>query len=102
MSSLDNGYVTADYLKKVAERIRAFKQLSYEHMAIARGDTVLDLGCGPGMDTVQLAALVGDQGRVIVKSYSKDGKELSLQYAARRLLTRVVCRCTLDIPRSLH
>jgi len=65
MSSLDNGYVTADYLKKVAERMRAFKQLSYEHMAIAPGDTVLDLGCGPGMDTVPLAALVGEKGRVI-------------------------------------
>lgn len=63
--ALDDGYVSADYLKQVAERMREFKQLSYRHMAIAAGDTLLDVGCGPGVDTLPLAALVGGQGRVI-------------------------------------
>ena len=63
--TLDNGYVTSEYLKKVAGRMRAFKQLSYAHMEIDQGDRVLDLGCGPGIDTLPLAALVGDSGKVI-------------------------------------
>jgi len=63
--TLDNGYVTSEYLKKVAERMRAFKQLSYAHMEVGQGDRVLDLGCGPGVDTLPLAVLVGDNGRVI-------------------------------------
>lgn len=63
--SLDNGYVTADYLKSMAGRMAAFKQLSYDHMALSPGDTVLDVGCGPGVDTIPLAALLGNAGMVI-------------------------------------
>lgn len=63
--SLDDGYVSPDYLKQVAERVRNCKALSYEHMAINPGDSVLDIGCGPGVDSASLAALVGESGRVI-------------------------------------
>jgi ubiquinone/menaquinone biosynthesis C-methylase UbiE len=63
--SLDDGYVTAEYLKEMAKQMRVFKQMSYEHMAIRKGDTLLDVGCGPGVDTVPMTALCGGQGRVI-------------------------------------
>lgn len=63
--SLDNGYVPIAYLKKAAEHARDLKRLSYEHMAITAGATVLDIGCGPGVDTVELAQRVGDGGKVI-------------------------------------
>lgn len=63
--SLDNGYVSSDYLKNAATRLRAFKDLTYCHMQISEGDTVVDVGCGPGVDTIPLAELVGSRGRVI-------------------------------------
>lgn len=63
--SLDNGYVTAEYLQKMAALMRSLKELSYEHMAITTGDTLLDVGCGPAVDTVPLAQCVGATGRVI-------------------------------------
>lgn len=63
--SLDNGYVTAEYLRKAAEAGRALKALSYRHMAISPGDILLDAGCGPGVDTMPLAAITGPKGKVI-------------------------------------
>ncbi|MDH5785502.1 MAG: methyltransferase domain-containing protein [Chromatiales bacterium] len=63
--SLDDGYVNADYLKKMAERARSLKELSYQHMAITPGMTLIDVGCGPGVDTPALAQLTGVNGRVI-------------------------------------
>lgn len=63
--SLDNGYVTAEYLRKTAEMGRSLKALSYDHMAISPGHTLLDVGCGPGVDTVPLAQITGPEGKVI-------------------------------------
>lgn len=42
-----------------------------------RGDTVVDLGCGPGFTTLELARAVGSQGRVI--AVDRDG-ERSIPY----------------------
>jgi ubiquinone/menaquinone biosynthesis C-methylase UbiE len=59
------GYVSADYLRRVAELGKQIKQRSYERMAISPGNHVLDVGCGPGIDTVALGQLVGPHGHVI-------------------------------------
>lgn len=58
-------YVTAEYLKEAARLTEQVKQTSYQFMQLNEGDSVLDVGCGPGMDTIPLAKIVGDTGRVI-------------------------------------
>lgn len=58
------GYVSADYLRKAAEATRRLKDRSYELMAIRPGDQLLDAGCGPGIDTIELARRVGETGHV--------------------------------------
>lgn len=60
-----SGFVSSDYLKLAAERAQAFKQRTYAFMKIQPGDQLLDAGCGPGLDTCQLALEVGPEGRVI-------------------------------------
>lgn len=77
--SLDDGFVTADYLRKAAERIRAVKEKSYAQMRIQPGHTLLDAGCGPGMDSVPLARQVGSGGRV----YALDNDAAMLTQAAQ-------------------
>lgn len=59
------GYVSADYLRKVAELGRRIKRRSYELMEIEQGHHLLDVGCGPGVDTVAMGRLVGAEGRVV-------------------------------------
>jgi ubiquinone/menaquinone biosynthesis C-methylase UbiE len=41
------------------------KSLSYERLALSPGDTVLEIGCGNGVDTKNLAKIVGSPGRVV-------------------------------------
>ena len=38
-------------------------------MDIHKGHTVLDVGCGPGFDTVSLAKIVGSSGKVVGVDY---------------------------------
>jgi ubiquinone/menaquinone biosynthesis C-methylase UbiE len=59
------GYVDARYLKTAAHVFAPIKQHSYEMMRIQFGQRILDVGCGPGIDTVHIAQIVGSKGRVI-------------------------------------
>jgi ubiquinone/menaquinone biosynthesis C-methylase UbiE len=58
---------SVDYLVGAANRpqIQSLKQRSYDLMQIEAGSRVIDIGCGPGVDTIELAGRVGPQGHVI-------------------------------------
>jgi ubiquinone/menaquinone biosynthesis C-methylase UbiE len=70
--SQPKGYVDTEYLDVAAERVRQFKQLTYRLMHVEPGHRVLDVGCGPGTDTVPLAQIVGSTGQVVGLDYDKD------------------------------
>jgi ubiquinone/menaquinone biosynthesis C-methylase UbiE len=56
-----------DYLLRLAasDLGRVYKSLAVTELGIRRGDTVLDLGCGPGADLAAFAEATGPEGRVI-------------------------------------
>ncbi|HEU4562881.1 MAG TPA: methyltransferase domain-containing protein [Longimicrobium sp.] len=58
------GYVGPGYLDAAARLVAGGKRLSYERMHVTPGATVLDVGCGPGTDTLPLAELVSAAGFV--------------------------------------
>lgn len=66
------GYVDAEYLKVAAAVTENIKKRSYSLMCIEPGHRVLDVGCGPGTDTIPLAGLVGDQGQVVGVDYDEE------------------------------
>src|SRR5690606_11865966 len=59
------GYVDAQYLMQAAQWMLPLKQRSYAVMDAREGSHVLDIGCGPGVDTIALGHIVGAGGRVV-------------------------------------
>jgi ubiquinone/menaquinone biosynthesis C-methylase UbiE len=68
------GYVDPEYLRVIGDQLSHIKQRSYALMQIKFGHKLLDLGCGPGTDTIPLAQLVGvtGTGQVIGADYDVD------------------------------
>lgn len=60
---MDTGHVDSEYLNTLAALLENAKRGSYQRMCVMEGSRVLDVGCGPGTDTIPLAKLVGSRGR---------------------------------------
>lgn len=61
-----------NYLRAAADLLRPFKQITYERMQIHSSDSVLDVGCGTGADTIPLKELVGIDGRVVGVDFDRE------------------------------
>lgn len=59
------GHVDASYLDIAKAALRAEKERSYEHLRLKDGHVVLEVGCGPATDTLDLAERVGNRGNVL-------------------------------------
>ena len=60
--------------------IQASKQLMLERIALAPGEAVLDVGCGPGTAVFDMVELVGPAGRLV----GLDASEVMIAEARRR------------------
>lgn len=69
--SQPKGYVDPKYLRIIGNQLNHIKQRSYALMQIQSGHKLLDLGCGPGTDTIPLAPMVGVNGQVIGADYDE-------------------------------
>ena len=84
--SQPKGYVDPEFLRFIGNQFNHIKQRSYVLMQIQLGHKVLDLGCGPGTDTIPLAPLVGVNGQVIGADY--DGAMITVL---------MLCHCPLNL-----
>ncbi|HEX5406117.1 MAG TPA: methyltransferase domain-containing protein [Pseudonocardiaceae bacterium] len=81
-----------DYLERLAasDLGRGYKSLAVTELGINRGDIVLDLGCGPGVDLPAFAAEVGPSGMVI--GLDRDAALVEQAAASTAELSQVVVR----------
>jgi SAM-dependent methyltransferase len=77
----EHGYVAPNYLTTTAELAEHCKQRSYELMHLQSGQRVLDVGCGIGIDVIELAARVATSGAVVGLDADSD----MVQQAAQQL-----------------
>lgn len=98
--------------RALEERIRAHDRYGardlnewiFSHLAIARSQTVLDLGSGTGKQSIPMAEMVGAGGRVVAVDASAESLEaLRLEATARGVADRIVrVRSTFeDLQRSM-
>ena len=64
----------------------------WETAGIAKGARVVDLGCGPGAVLVELARLVGPEGRVVGVDQAAEAREAATAWAAEEGLDNVEIR----------
>jgi ubiquinone/menaquinone biosynthesis C-methylase UbiE len=59
--------IDPEYLKRTAQsdEVRALKARGYELLRLKPGTKVIDVGCGPAIDTIPLARFVGPTGFVV-------------------------------------
>ncbi|HNX04740.1 MAG TPA: methyltransferase domain-containing protein [Opitutales bacterium] len=65
-------HVTAEYLRRSANWHAEVKTASYERMGLETAQSVLDAGCGPGLDLIPIAERLPESGRVTGLDYSPE------------------------------
>ena len=73
-------FVADRYDKNLAEITDQFRKICMDRAGIKTGDTVLDLGCGTGLNQPHIASLIGPTGKII----GVDASEKMLSYARSR------------------
>jgi ubiquinone/menaquinone biosynthesis C-methylase UbiE len=52
------------YLENAKKHTQSISEHSYKLLSVAKGQTILEFGCGSGYDVFEMAKLVGDSGKV--------------------------------------
>ncbi|MEN8259558.1 MAG: methyltransferase domain-containing protein [Pseudomonadota bacterium] len=76
------GYVNAQYLKVAADLFAPIKNRGHEIMGIKEGHSVLDVGCGPGIDAMALTRLVSPHGKVFGLDHDAEMIDMARKSAA--------------------
>jgi ubiquinone/menaquinone biosynthesis C-methylase UbiE len=83
-------YVNVEWLKNLAQETNHIKQRSYELMQIQPASQILDVGCGPAVDTIPLSEYIGYEGRIVGVDYDHFMIEVANQELSKSKTTKKV------------
>jgi ubiquinone/menaquinone biosynthesis C-methylase UbiE len=83
MTAASKNFVNVEWLKNLAQETKHIKQRSYELMQLQPNSQVLDVGCGPAIDTIPLSERIGERGRVVGVDYDAQMIDVANQELAK-------------------
>lgn len=72
MMNKNKGYVNQDYLNQAAQMFSPIKLNSYEKLLANNPQSLIDIGCGPGIDTTTMATIYPDTPKIIGVDFDKE------------------------------
>lgn len=91
---IKKGYVNSEYLQLLSEIVEQHKLLSYELLHLKSEHNILDVGCGPGIDTVSISNWISNSGKVIGIDHDEEmirkAEKYSIHKGAKGILHHIV------------
>lgn len=87
---VDRIYQNADIVRQ--------RRFMLDHLALQPGDHVFDIGCGPGLLAMDMASIVGADGRIIAMDPSAEMRALAEKRCADTPIISIVDGDAIDLP----
>lgn len=82
--------ITASYLRKSLDITKQLKELSYQFINLSESKRILDIGCGPGIDTVAMAKIAHADTRIVGLDFEQSMLDTAIEATEEaRLLDKV-------------
>lgn len=88
MTTASKNFVNVEWLKNLAQETKQIKQRSYELLQIKPDSQVLDVGCGPAIDTLPMSKFIGEKGRIVGVDYDPVMIEAANQELVKSKITK--------------
>ncbi len=91
-------YVEPESLEKLASTVRKEdKEITLEIMNIKPNDKIIDIGCGPAVDTINFAKKTGNKGEVVGIDYDEEMIEIANLRTKENGLEKILTHIRYDI-----
>lgn len=99
---MSNKHYNIDYLEETARKARGIKQRSYAYFSHIKSGTIADIGCGTGIDVVEIAKLLGNEVSVVGVDHDQQMLDKAIASAYGQSNTRFIHSEVTNLPFEEH